>query len=74
MRRRIAAVVVAAALMAAATLGVAAPASAQGGGCAAFGQNVASLAQSLGPTFGQLTSANAPANDLVEAEQDALCP
>ena len=49
------------------------PASAQGGGCAAFGQNVATLGQSLGGTFGQVASAGAPLNDTVEAEQQALC-
>ena len=50
------------------------PASAQGGGCQAFGQSVATLARTLGPAFGQTASANAPLSPIVEAEQDALCP
>jgi hypothetical protein len=49
------------------------PASAQGGGCKAFGENVAGLAQSNGSGFGQAASGNAPLNDTVEAEQQANC-
>ena len=52
---------------------VAVPAAAQGGGCKAFGQNVASLATGFGVGFGQTASSNAPLNDVVEAEQDAFC-
>ena len=49
------------------------PASAQGGGCKDFGQNVAGLAQSNGSGFGQAASGSAPLNDTVEAEQQANC-
>ena len=70
--RRIILVVVVVAAMAAAAVS-ARSAAAQGGGCAEFGQNVAFLATNLGRTFGQTAAANAPLNDVVEAEQDALC-
>ena len=49
------------------------PAAAQGEGCRAFRQNVASLATELGVAFGQTASSNAPLNGVVEAEQDAFC-
>ena len=48
------------------------PASAQGG-CKAFGQNIATLATTFGPVFGQTASGSAPLNDTVEQEQQALC-
>ena len=51
----------------------AAPTSAQGGRCRAFGQNIAGLAKSLGRDFGQTASSTAPLNDTVETEQTALC-
>jgi hypothetical protein len=49
------------------------PVVAQGGGCQAFGQNIAFLAQNLGPVFGQTAAGGAPLNDTVEMEQDLLC-
>jgi hypothetical protein len=49
------------------------PAAAQGGGCKAFGQNIAGLAQNFGPIFGLTASSNAPLNGVVEAEQNAFC-
>ena len=61
------------ALVMAAMMVFAGPASAQGGGCKAFGQNVAGLAQSNGSGFGQAASGSAPLNDTVEAEQQANC-
>ncbi len=71
--RRVVVLLTVAAMMAAMVV-FAGPASAQEGrGCKAFGQNIATLAQNLGGTFGQFTSANAPLNDTVEAEQKALC-
>jgi hypothetical protein len=70
--KRIVVLVVASALIAL-MLVFAGPASAQGGGCGAFGQNVATLGQTLGATFGQVASAGAPLNDTVEVEQEALC-
>jgi len=57
----------------AAMLVFAGPASAQGGGCKAFGQNIAGLATTLGPVFGQTASGSAPLNDTVEQEQQAFC-
>lgn len=68
--RRIVSLVVVSVVVA--TLVFAGPASAQGG-CKAFGQHIAGLSTSLGGTFGQITAANAPANDTVEAEQELLC-
>jgi hypothetical protein len=56
----------------AAMLMFAGPASAQGG-CKAFGQNIAGLATTLGPVFGQTASGTAPLNDTVEQEQQAFC-
>ena len=61
------------ALVMAAMMVFAGPASAQGGGCKDFGQNVAGLAQSNGSGFGQAASGSAPLNDTVEAEQQANC-
>ena len=57
----------------AAMLVFAGPASAQGGGCKAFGQRIAGLATTLGPVFGQTASGSAPLNDTVEQEQQAFC-
>ncbi len=54
-------------------------ASAASGGCAAFGQHVASLATALGPTFGATASgvaSSAPAafpNGVVKPEQASFC-
>jgi hypothetical protein len=48
------------------------PASAQGG-CKAFGENIAGLAKSFGPVFGEMASGSAPLNDTVEQEQQAFC-
>ena len=56
----------------AAMLMFAGPASAQGG-CKAFGQNIAGLAKTFGPVFGQTASGSAPLNDTVQQEQRALC-
>jgi hypothetical protein len=53
-------------------MGIAQPAAAQGGGCAAFGENISFLATNLGRDFGQTASSTAPLNDTVEAEQDVL--
>jgi hypothetical protein len=73
MKRRIVVALLAVVMMAG-TTATAQPATAQGGGCKAFGQNVANLATALGPVFGQTVSSNAPINEaVVEAEQDALC-
>lgn len=65
------------------TLTLAAPANAvqeeQGGGCAAFGANVASLATGLGPLFGAAASGVATSTPtafptmVVHPEQDRLC-
>ena len=57
----------------AAMLMSAGPASAQGEGCKAFGQNIAGLATTLGPVFGQTASGSAPLNDTVEEEQQTIC-
>jgi hypothetical protein len=70
---RIAIVAVLVAVLLGSVVAFAPPAAAQGGGCKAFGQNVAALATGLGSDFGQTTSSNAPLNGVVEAEQDALC-
>ena len=51
----------------AAMLVFAGPASAQEG-CKDFGQNIAGLATSLGPSFGQTASGSAPLNDTVAQE------
>jgi hypothetical protein len=59
------------AAMMAAMMVFAGPASAQGGGCKEFGQNVAGLAKANKSGFGQVTSERAPANDTVEEEQAA---
>ena len=72
MVRRVITLLTVAAMMAAMVV-FAGPASAQGGGCKAFGQNVAGLAQSNGSGFGQAASGSAPLNDTVEAEQQANC-
>jgi hypothetical protein len=56
----------------AAMLMFAGPASAQGG-YKAFGQNIAGLATTLGPVFGQTASGSAPLNDTVEQEQQTFC-
>jgi hypothetical protein len=56
----------------AAMLMFAGPASAQGG-CKAFGQNIAGLATTLDPVFGQRASGSAPLNDTVEQEQQTIC-
>ena len=56
----------------AAMLMFAGPASAQGG-CKAFGENIAGLATTLGPVFGQTAAGSAPLNDTVEEEQQRLC-
>jgi hypothetical protein len=58
--------------IAAAILMFAGPASAQGG-CKDFGRNIAGLATTLGPVFGQTASGTAPLNDTVEDEQRAFC-
>ncbi len=74
MVRRVITLVTVAAMMAAMMVVVfVGPASAQGGGCKDFGQNVAGLAQSNGSGFGQAASGSAPLNDTVEAEQQANC-
>lgn len=55
------------------------PATASGRGCRAFGQNVASLAQSLGPQFGANASGAATSGPgafvdlVVRPEQERLC-
>ena len=56
----------------AAMLMFAGPASAQRG-CKAFGQNIACLATTLGPVFGQTASGSAPLNVTVQQEQQAFC-
>jgi hypothetical protein len=56
----------------AAMLMFAGPASAQGG-CKAFGQNIAGLATTLGPFFGDTASGTAPLNDTAEQEQKTYC-
>jgi hypothetical protein len=71
MKRRI--VVTVLAIVMSGLMGIAQPAAAEGGGCAAFGQNIAFLATNFGRNFGQMASSTAPLNDTVETEQDALC-
>jgi hypothetical protein len=71
MRHRV--IVVLLTLIISGMLAVAQPVEAQGGGCKAFGQNIAGLARELGSMFGQTASSNAPLNPIVEAEQNALC-
>lgn len=71
MERKIVAIILAGLMSASMTFGQ--PAAAQGGGCAATGKNISSLATTLGPVFGQFASSDAPLNDTVETEQDALC-
>ncbi len=61
------------ALVMAAMVVLVGPAAAQGGGCKAFGENIGTLATTLGGGFGQAASGSAPLNDTVEAEQEALC-
>jgi hypothetical protein len=56
----------------AAMLVFAGPASAQGG-CQDFGQNIAGLATTYGPVFGETASGSAPLYDTVEEEQETLC-
>lgn len=71
MKRRLATLILTITL--AAPLGISGPAAAQGGGCEAFGQNIAFLATSYGSGFGQMAASTAPLNDTVTDEQDALC-
>ena len=73
MKCRIVIVAVLVAVMLGSMVTLAPPAAAQGGGCKAFGQNVASLATLLGSAFGQTASSNVPLNVVVEAEQNTLC-
>jgi hypothetical protein len=73
MVRRVITLLTVALVMAAMMVVFVGPASAQGGGCKDFGENVAGLAQSNGSGFGQAASGSAPLNDTVEAEQQANC-
>lgn len=69
------------AAMAGASMSIATPAQAQGlpGGCAAFGQNVATLGTMLGPEFGATASGVATLGPrafptlVVGPEQGSLC-
>ena len=72
MLRKQLAVLLTVALMAVMMFTAAGPASAQGG-CAAFGQSVATDAKAPGPLGQQFVRGHAPLNDEVAIEQGLFC-